>query len=112
MSDATCKTCPYLGPVVERDDRDGLSIPVGAECRRGRPSVPTEASHYGGWDCSVRAIWPVVRLDDWCGEHPNRSTPDTWCFVGTVKDGTYGVVVGDTAIPLEKMASRAATVKA
>ena len=60
MLEASCSTCRFFEP----GDPDG-------ECRRHAPRVQFERNYNipkKQWLRSAYAIWPLVDLDDWCGE--------------------------------------------
>ena len=63
----TCETCRWLGPIGEHDSSPAVTGPT---CRRRAP-VAT-----GGMMSASRTMWPVVSLNDWCGEHAKKEPGD------------------------------------
>lgn len=63
MSEATCKTCPAAS---FSEDRPGYRV-LSSECRRMPPAAVCNEDGE-----SYYRAWPMVRPDDWCGEHPAR----------------------------------------
>lgn len=59
MTDATCKTCPWLHERHHPQEGypGGIGYVRSYTERRCHRTIPP---------------WPVVQLDDWCGEHPER----------------------------------------
>lgn len=59
MKPVFCETCAFFRP--ERSQ--GFT----GRCR-ARPPVPVFMPESDGKP-KVRSMWPIVRSDDWCGEH-------------------------------------------
>lgn len=58
---AYCKACRYWEPHAEELD---------GECRMMPPTMAGVIAPHGDaqFQSPQRAIWPIVRCDDWCGE--------------------------------------------
>lgn len=71
MSDQPkCETCRWLGNRSKYADA-GINDDGGFQCRRRSP-VAT-----GGMMSAANTMWPLVTLDDWCGEHSPREQEKT-----------------------------------
>ena len=66
MSDATCRTCPWMFKL----DSYG-SYPEAGECRFHAPTRDEDPQYFG------QRTWPLILFtdQDWCGEHPDRRQP-------------------------------------
>lgn len=100
MSDATCKTCLWLG----RSQYGNIP-----ECRKNPPRYSNHPDAPDG-----TGYWPGVdELTGWCGEHPDRQ-PHLECGVTTIVSGETAPTAADMRRlldALEKIASRAARAK-
>ena len=101
MSDATCKTCPWCWAPLRTRNKTKLR-----ECRRNAPQVAS-AEETPAW-------WPAIYEDDWCREHPDRQPHLEGVSTTLVTRETAPTAADMRRIvdALEKMASRAARVKA
>ena len=62
MSEDSCATCRFLGPIYWPDDHGIKEVNTFA-CRRNAPVVT------GGMMSSTMTVWPWVRAAQWCGQH-------------------------------------------
>ena len=60
---AWCNTCKFFESI---DEKTGLG-----RCKRNNPVpyVAAVVNPKNGYKIEAAAAWPVVRTDDWCGEH-------------------------------------------
>jgi hypothetical protein len=69
-----CETCRYRGELYALPDH-GIAGQNGMggmtfKCRRHAPLIT------GGLHSPTMTVWPVIRLDDWCGDHLKGQTDD------------------------------------
>jgi hypothetical protein len=73
IDEPACKNCKFFSQDRVTADSAGL---VAGECRLKSPQnhvvVLRPADHERGAQVESRALFPVVALDDWCGEFKLR----------------------------------------
>jgi hypothetical protein len=69
-NEATCKTCPFWGPMAECNSRGERVEPTTGTCRRHPPRPMMTGS--GGDHRELTHENPEVAEFWWCGEHPLR----------------------------------------
>lgn len=63
---ASCDTCVFFEP-----GRNGFT----GRCKRNPPSHVVDPNNHGErLSDKVRSMWPIVRADEWCGEHATRES--------------------------------------
>ena len=59
-----CRNCKYRGADASYEDRN--DDVTGPTCRRHAPLVT------GGMMSPKQTVWPIVKLDEWCGDFEHR----------------------------------------